>query len=40
MDNVEVDRVHAEPLEAPLHLRLRVTAPRIELRRDEDVLAP
>ena len=39
MDDVEVDGVDAEALEAPLDFRLRVAAPRVELRRDEDVLA-
>jgi hypothetical protein len=39
MDDVEVDGVDAEAIEAPLDFRLRVAAPRVELRRDEDVLA-
>jgi hypothetical protein len=39
MDDVEVDGVDAEALDAPLDLRLRVAAPRVELRRDKDVLA-
>jgi hypothetical protein len=39
MDDVEVDGVDAEALQAPLNLRLRVAAPRVELRRDKNVLA-
>ncbi len=39
MDDVEVDGVDAEALQAPLDLRLRVPAARVELGRDEDVLA-
>ena len=39
MDDVEVDLVHAEALEAPLGLSLGVTGARVELRRDEDLLA-
>ena len=39
VDDVEVDLVDAEPLQAPLRLGLRVLLRRIELRRDEDLLA-
>src|SRR4029077_1283510 len=39
VDDVEVDLVDAEALEAVLRLGLRVLAAGIELRRDEDVLA-
>ena len=39
VDDVEVDGVDAEPLEAALHLGDGILAARVELRRDEDVLA-
>src|SRR5262249_30292258 len=39
VDDVEVDVVDAEPLEAALRLGLRVLAGGVELRRDEDLLA-
>src|SRR3954454_15324980 len=37
VDDVEVDVVEAEPLEASLRLRDRIVAARVELRRHEDL---
>src|SRR5207302_7508618 len=39
VDQVEVDLLHAEALEAPLRLRRRVLRAGVELRREEDVFA-
>src|SRR5439155_14602797 len=39
VDDVQVDGVHAEPLETPFGFRDRILASREELRRDEHLVA-